>query len=179
MNVETDESSESLMTRYRSGDSSAFEALYQRISPRTYGYLRQRLQRTDAVDEVFQAVFMKLHRARDQYEDGKPFLPWFFSICHSTLIDFTRSESRQPVSVESEELEAVPAEELRPAGAISVEGLRELPETQRRALELRYQEDRSFEEIGREIGTSAQNARQLVSRAVRKLRTLVGKERLS
>jgi DNA-directed RNA polymerase specialized sigma24 family protein len=51
-----------------------------------------------------------------------------------------------------------------------------LPEAQRNAIELRYEQDFSFEEIAARLETSSGNARQLVSRALRALREMYEKK---
>ena len=45
-----------------------------------------------------------------------------------------------------------------------------MPEDYRRAVTLRFQEGLSFEEIGRQMGRSAEAARKLWSRAMERLR---------
>ena len=54
------------------------------------------------------------------------------------------------------------------------EALARLPEDYRRVIELRYQEDRSFEEIGQRMQRSAEAARKLWARAVERLQNELG-----
>jgi RNA polymerase sigma-70 factor (ECF subfamily) len=51
--------------------------------------------------------------------------------------------------------------------------LARLPENQRNAVELRYMDEKTFEQIAESLNTSSQNARKIVSRAVAKLKNLV------
>lgn len=44
------------------------------------------------------------------------------------------------------------------------------------ALEMRYTEDLDFDEIAKKLQTSPANIRQLISRAIRKLRTNANQE---
>lgn len=165
-------SDEALMRAYQQGDEQAFATLYRRHSPRVYGYLQSRLRERVFVDDVFQATFLKLHQARAQYDPSYPFVPWLFTVCRSAMVDGLRSRGRSreeldPVAVEAA---AAPAPEPEP----ELPDLGALPPEQRSAVELRYRDDLPFEEIARRLQTSPANARQLVSRAVRRLRALGG-----
>src|SRR5690606_35882965 len=43
----------------------------------------------------YQELFLRLHRARDVYDSGRPFAPWFFQIAHHLLIDDERRAYRR------------------------------------------------------------------------------------
>jgi len=61
--------------------------------------------------------------------------------------------------------------------SIELRELSRLNESQRQALELRFSEGLTFAEIAEKMDTSASNSRQIISRAIRKLRTvMLGKE---
>jgi RNA polymerase sigma factor (sigma-70 family) len=164
---------EELMFAYQEGDEKAFEVLYRRHSPKVYGYLMKRVRGGQAED-LLQATFAKLHQARRQYNPTFPFMPWLFTVCRSVLIDAMRKTYRTKEELNPEVLERAPA-----AGPDIEEGselprLGSLPGNQREALELRYLQGLSFEEIASRLETSPGNVRQLVSRAVRQLRQWAG-----
>ncbi|MGK5087605.1 sigma-70 family RNA polymerase sigma factor [Bdellovibrionota bacterium FG-2] len=164
-------SNEALMVAYQKGDLKAFEVLYRRHSGRVYGFLVGKLKGVGMADDVFQATFLKLHQSRASYEASYPFLPWLFTICRNTMIDSLRKNKRS-----IEELNPVAIEKAQaPAGEntedwSAIPSLSTLPENQRQALELRYSEELSFVEIAQKLKTSPVNVRQLISRAVKKLR---------
>lgn len=168
------------MTGYASGDMEAFQVLYQRHKPRIFGYLLARLKDRDEAEELFQLVFTKLHVARSSYRQEIPFLPWVFTITRNALIDYVRKRDTYRRHVQTSELPmdsyAAPAVDASGTG-IEIEGLASLTETQRLALQLRFEQGLTFAEIAEQIETSALNSRQIISRAIRKLRKLmVGKE---
>lgn len=167
------------MLAYAGDDMEAFETLYGRHRNRLFGYLLGRLKDRSEAEEVFQAVFAKLHQARRSYRTEIPFLPWLFTIARNALIDHLRRERRQPRVVDSEaalEALAAPAVDTTPIGAAVAE-LTSLTAAQRAALELRFNQGLSFREIAAELRLSPDNARQIVSRAVARLRRLmIGKE---
>ncbi len=160
------------MLAYRRGEEESFRGLYERYSGRVYGYLRLRLKSRSVVDDAFQTVFLKLHRSRSQYRPALPFAPWLFTICRNVVWDALRAMARRP-----EELSAIGMEEVaatEPLPSSDLPELRALPAERRRALELRFGQELSFQEIADRLETSPGNARQLVSRALRQLRRTLG-----
>lgn len=151
------------MSAYQQGDASAFDELYRRYSAKVYGYLSSKIPERSIRDDIFQATFLKLHQSRARYDRSYPFAPWLFTICRNTFLDAVRKVSRTEVNLPTELVEEVsPAPEVLDLSSLS--------ESQRRALELRYSEGFSFEEIATRLNTSPVNVRQLVSRALKRLR---------
>ncbi|SDM20983.1 RNA polymerase sigma-70 factor, ECF subfamily [Geoalkalibacter ferrihydriticus] len=170
-------SDEQLMTAYADGDMQAFELLYARHRGRILGYLYNKLRDRDGAEEVFQATFAKLHAARDRYREDIPFLPWIFTIARNALIDHLRRNQvyRKNLVFNDESIMNAAAVESSdaPVGN-TLAGLATLSHRQREVLELRFDQDFSFDEIAARLQTSSGNARQMVSRAIRHLRKALG-----
>lgn len=169
------------MLAYIAGDMGAFEVLYGRHRSRVFGFLLGRLKDRSEAEDVFQAVFAKLHRNRQQFKPESPFLPWLFTLARNTLIDHVRKRDAEGKHVTASETAienyAAPVADTSPIAA-GVAELSRLNESQRQALELRFNQGLTFAEIAEQMQTSADNPRQIISRAIRKLRSLmVGKER--
>jgi RNA polymerase sigma-70 factor (ECF subfamily) len=162
-----------LMRAYREGDVRAFETLYARHSPRVWAFVRRRIWDAARAEDAFQAVFMKLHRAKETYDPDREFLPWLFTLCRSVVVDELRGRQRSSPEVEwNDRAEQVPAETLpEPGEAPALRGLGTLSSDQREALELRYRDEMPVEQIARRLETSPANVRQLLSRAIRRLKT--------
>ncbi|MBC7386163.1 MAG: RNA polymerase sigma factor [Cryobacterium sp.] len=170
LNAQTDEQ---LMIEYRLGNDDAFSILYARHAPKILGYLRLKTSDNSVASEIFQVVFLKLHATRERYRSELPFLPWLFTITRNELIDTMRKKKRNlEDSTEWIAETAAAAESEPPPDEID---LRELPDQQRQALQMRYHEELSFEKIANALGTSSTNARQVVSRGVKSLRKLYEK----
>ena len=164
---------EELMLAYAKGSDQAFQILYERHSSQVYGFLASKLKDRSTTDDAFQATFMKLHRSREKYDPTLPFAPWLFTVCRSAMLDTLRARSRttrledqNPVAVENAAADI-------PKEALSLPSLQALPASQRQALEMRYLQELSFDEIANRLETSSDNSRQLVSRAVKKLRKVL------
>lgn len=166
-------SDEELMAHYQAGDFAAFEILYRRHSGKVFEYLKKKVT-VDAAQELLQETFEKLHKSRGKYNSQYPFLPWLFTISRNTLFDFFKtaetklfhSSSSSPVLLDN--LVVAVAESHSPHDLSQI--LEVLPQNQKRAIELRYLHDWSFEKIADDMKTSETNARQIISRGIKKLR---------
>jgi RNA polymerase sigma-70 factor (ECF subfamily) len=179
MQNKNDLSDEELMVLYQGGDFAAFEILYRRHSGRIFEYLKKKVDITHA-QELLQDTFEKLHRSRVKYNAQYPFLPWLFTISRNALLDFYKtaetkvlqSSSSAPILLDN--LVAVVADAQSPHDISAI--LSELPQNQRRAIELRYLHDWSFEKIASDMKISEINTRQLISRGIKRLRSaLIGR----
>lgn len=156
------------MLAYQKGDYSAFEKLFNRYSPRVYGYLRKRVMEPELVEEIFQNIFLKFHESRLRYDSRLPLAPWLFTIARNTLIDATRTKSHlgNRLVPLDENLHSKATSETVPK-PLSLEGV---DPYQNPVLRLRYKEALSFEEIAVRLDTTPQVIRKRVSRALAGLR---------
>src|SRR5881296_3640955 len=95
--------SEDLVRRVRANEPSAFYELYERYSPRVFGYLFQRLngnaeEAEDLTADVFARVYEKINGFQPQ---GAPLSAWVFRIAQNRLIDAVRRRPRlTPLTLE-------------------------------------------------------------------------------
>jgi RNA polymerase sigma-70 factor (ECF subfamily) len=170
-------SDEQLMTAYADGDTQAFEVLYERHKGRLLGYLYNKLRDRDEAEEVFQITFAKLHAARDRYREDIPFLPWVFTIARNAMIDHVRrSQAHRKHLIFADELlmNAVAVEKPNDSIGDTIAKVSTLSPRQREVLELRFDQDFSFDDIAVRLETSSSNVRQIVSRTIRQLREALG-----
>ena len=166
-------SDEELMALYQGGSEAAFNQLYLRYADRVYGYLRKRLSHVQAANDVFQAAFLKFHRSSGQFNPSFMFAPWLFAVVRTSLLDWQKDHGNRIHVVElNEEILAGPGPE---AHSPVTPDLSRLPKPQRAAIEMRYFDDLSFDEIAIRLSTTSGNARQLVSRGIKTLKSLFSK----
>ncbi len=176
-NDKTNLSDEELMTFYQAGDFTSFEILYQRHSGRVFEYLKKKVS-VAVAQELLQETFEKLHRSRGKYSSQYPFLPWLFTISRNALFDFLKtaenkvSQNSTPSPVLLDNLVSAISEPHSSHDIAIV--LETLPQHQKKAIELRYLRDWSFEKIATDMKTSEVNVRQLISRGLKKLRLALG-----
>jgi RNA polymerase sigma-70 factor, ECF subfamily len=103
------------MIRYANGDDAAFPELYRLLAPSLYRLCRW-LCAGDA-GELFQEVFLKIHRARATFVDSGSVFAWSAAIARKTHVDLVRYRARRPeTALPSNLLELQP-----PSGAPSPE----------------------------------------------------------
>lgn len=86
---------EELIGRVRAGsDASAFESLVHRYEHELFSYLRRYLGSAEMAEDVFQATFLQIHLKRENFEDGRRFRPWLYTIATNQAIDAQRRNRR-------------------------------------------------------------------------------------
>ncbi len=165
---------EQLMKLYQSGNQEAFNTLYERHSPKVYGFLKSRINNSEKVAEVYQEVFFKIHKSKHLYKDSLALLPWIFTITRTVMIDELR-KNKELQLVDDYDLEKIPDvhEKDIPQMDHALETLARLPTQQQTAIEMRYVNDKTFEQIAQILEVSPSNARQIISRGIKRLRELV------
>ena len=165
---------EELMLMYQSGAEKAFQALYARHSSKVFGFLKRRLSPEEKVTDVYQEVFLKIHRSKHLYNKSLPALPWIFTITKSVLLDAVKKDKNFKY-VDNFNLEQIKAElkdnsVLAEGAVLAIKGL---PAAQKTAVQMRYVEDKTFDEIAESLKTSPANVRQIVSRGIKRLKDLI------
>ncbi len=74
-----------LIDRVRQGEPKAFAELVARYRTRVYGYLTRCGLDASTRDDVFQEVFLKVHRALESFHSERSFRPWLFTIVANTV----------------------------------------------------------------------------------------------
>ncbi len=69
-----------LVRRVRRGDSKAFDVLVRRYMRPALAVAWEFTESRDDADDVVQDSFHRTLRALDDYDDSRPFRPWFFTI---------------------------------------------------------------------------------------------------
>lgn len=172
-----EESDDQLMVLYQGGSEEAFQVLFSRHSGKVYGYLRSRTYSEQETADLFQEVFVKIHKSKHLYNKSLPVLPWIFSVAHSVWIDGHRKVGRRK-EVYGVDFDGMATEGKNESRYPDVLPLTQgLPHQQQIVLQMRYVEEKTFEEIAESLKTSPVNVRQIVSRGIRHLRELLKKEK--
>jgi RNA polymerase sigma factor (sigma-70 family) len=160
-------------------DAGAFRELYDRYADRVLGYHLRRCRDDDAAHELTAETFAQawLVRARFRDECGGSAGPWLFGIARNVLLASVRKRALEDSARERLGMLARPAAEPDETWLEGLdEALDELPESQRRAIELRVLEDRGYDDVAAALGTTPAAARVRVHRGLTALRTRLGKE---
>ena len=168
---------EDLVRRVRASDPEAFDELYERYSPRVFGYLFQRLNgNAEEAEDLTADVFTRVYEKIDAFQpQGAPLSAWVFRIAHNRLIDAVRRRPRQLHVA----LEDAPEIVSGPVfGGVNQEvaldqikaGLVRLTPEQRQVIVLRFLEGRSLAETAVIAGRNEDAVKKLQARGLASLR---------
>lgn len=173
MSKKGQKSLEELLSDYGQGSTEGFTEFYGRTKPVVYGYLRKRLSDVSAADDVFQDTYLRVHRYITSFDSSGNALAWLLRIAHGCLSDHLRKRYNKPELLTDTMPEAavdgraedvlILRETLAQASAL----------VDRSEVELileRFADGDSFEEIASRRAWTPANARQRLSRALRKLK---------
>lgn len=167
MSLRTDEE---LMASYQEGSEEAFKELYKRHSGKIYGYLKSKVKSEQQASDLYQEVFMKIHRSKHLYKKSLPVIPWIFSITYSVMIDGLRKTSKDNI-LDDYDMDTLPTPVTEPI--FLPEELSNLPSNQQTALKMRYVDEKTFQEIADSLNTSPTHVRKLVSRGILQLKKIL------
>ncbi len=137
----------------------------------------------DLAQQVVQDVFIKLFNCWDGLDKtDNRIRAWLFRVTHNTAVDLIRSEERRKVREASYCENYCSERTVFKSGQVRDERLKEvlrcvrsLAESSQRVILLRLQQGMEYEEISEITGYAMGTCRNLLSKAVRQLASLVEK----
>ena len=163
---------EQLVAQYAKGTNEAFDALLLRHKTNLFGYIIQRVKDRDLADDIFQETFVKAITTirQGRYNEEGKFSAWICRIARNLIVDYFRQEKTEAsVSTDDGTVDILNRKELADETVEDAiidlqieEDVRrlvgQLPQEQRRVLEMRYYEGLSFKEIAEQTGVSINTA---------------------
>lgn len=168
-----DVSDETLMARYADGDPEAFDALFRRYERRAYVFFLKRTRSPDRSEDLYQELFLRIHRARDRYDAARPFTPWFFQIANRLLVDdFRRAFRSREVAIEDRDPRSEQAgSELLVAHREEVAGLlQDLTPEERYVVPSSKVAGIGYPELAEHLDKSVDAVKKMASRAIQRVR---------
>jgi RNA polymerase sigma factor (sigma-70 family) len=178
--VET--SDESLLARVASGDEDALGRLYDRFGRVAYGLalrvLRDERLAEDAVQDAFVAVWRQAASFRPERANART---WVLTFVHRRAVDLVRREERRRAEPLAPEIEptagsAAEAAELRERREAVQRALAQLPEEQRRPIELAYYGGLSQSELADRLGEPLGTIKSRMFTGLKRLRELLERD---
>lgn len=179
------QSDEALMAAYARGDRAAFEELFRRLSGPVHGFFLRSFRDAAVADDLLQVTFLKVHRARAEYQPALPLKPWLFTIAARVRLDALRKRYRLREDADEERLAAADeaqalaraqesaADDASGRAASVREALDQLPESQRTVVHLHRYEGMTFPEIARVLGSTEAAIKLRAFRAYERLRVVL------
>jgi RNA polymerase sigma factor (sigma-70 family) len=156
-----------LVALVRSGDTAAFETIYERHSAALLSFCAYMLSSRPDAEDAIQATFASAYRALQSNDRPMSLRPWLYAIARNESLSILRRR-RPTVELNGEPaLGGDPVRELEVREDLRnmVQGLRDLPERQRAALVLTEMHGLSQGEIGAVLGVRPDQVKAYVFQA--------------
>jgi RNA polymerase sigma-70 factor (ECF subfamily) len=161
------------MARYADGDVDGFDELFRRYEARIHAFFFRRTGSVERSRDLYQELFLRIHRARDAYDPGRPFAPWLFQIAHRLLVDDQRRAYRShEIPMENHEPRAeYPGSENRLADREQLgQVLASLSADERFVVVSSKLDGVGYSELAAQLGKSVDAVKKMASRATQRLR---------
>lgn len=170
------DSDEALMAAYVAGDEAAYRILFDRYAPLLFRIVRRRVASEDEAHDVVQQAFLNMHRFRADFRTDARLRPWLTTIAMNLVREHHRRLGRRKErSLEATEGRvqaidpATPVEDYQQADTVR-KAMRSLLDNQREVIELRWFEEKSYDEISEIVGASVAAVRVRAHRGYERLR---------
>ena len=165
-------SDEDLMARISQGDERAFRLLARRYLPRALGLARRVLGNEADAEEVVQEALLRVWLNAARWRPTAAFRTWFYRVVLNLCLNRKRRAPFAALADVEEPADPAPGPFLEiELVAAAIAGL---PDRQRAAIVLTYQEGMSNAETAAVLGTSISGIETLLVRARRALRKALG-----
>ena len=170
-----------LVKKMLTGDERAFKGFVDEYFPKLYRYAMQRLRDHQRVEDVVQEVLTNAARNIETFRGESTLLTWLVQICRREISRYLSRENKYQalmVSFASDDLlcavvetietvDRSPEENCRRDELISLIqfALDQLPDHYSEALQMKYVEGRSSQEIARHLSIGDQAVQSLLARA--------------
>ncbi|MDB6053865.1 MAG: hypothetical protein JWN25_1388 [Verrucomicrobiales bacterium] len=162
------------LQRFASGDQDAFTEIVRQHVNAVYSTAWRVLQNSHLAEEVTQDTFSLLAQKAPALRRDVIIIAWLhrtsWNLAMKTLRTETRRRDREQQITSTEMTTSTPDPTWKQISPILDEGIESLGEPDRRALLLRFFEEKTSSEISIALGISETAARSRVSRAVERLR---------
>lgn len=173
-----------LVEAFIAGDMAGFRFVYSRYQQRVMSYCLYYMGDHQSAEDAFQEVFSRAYTRREQLRETKALKSWLLLITRSVCLNLLRTSKFTPtfVSIEEDaesenphqpkELSVEPNSTLV-ADDLLKQALAKLAPIYRDAFLLREFEGYEYEEIAQMTETSVMNVKVRITRAKKRLRTLL------
>lgn len=182
-----------LVAYYSEGNNNAFDVLLTRHQAKVYNYILQMVKDRNLADDIFQETFVKAITTIKQgrYAEAGKFSAWVCRIARNLIIDNFRQEKVEAtVSTDDSNFDVLNRKDL---SEDTIEDMlidsqiqadvrrivKQLPDSQREVLIMRYYKGLSFKEIADITGVSINTALGRMRYAILNLRRIAKENRIA
>lgn len=84
-----------LVDRARGGDTTAFDELVEKYTPRLYGLVYHMTSNREDTHDILQDVFAKAYRSLKRFQGKSSFYTWIYSIAVNMSLNFLKKRGRR------------------------------------------------------------------------------------
>lgn len=139
-------------------DRNFFVHIIQRYEHKLRSYISRKSNASSSdIDDLLQNVFIKVYKNMKEFDTSLTFSSWIYRICYNEMIDWYRKEKREPTtSFDNDDIlmNSLVSEDDSASVALSTErkqvvkkALSTLDQKYKDIIELRFYEEKSYEEI--------------------------------
>ena len=174
-----------LVTRIAEQDQAAFDELVRR----TAGFVRSRcvvvVRNPSLTDDAVQRVYVKVWQQADRFDTERgSVIAWLAVIARNTSVDLVRAEERAGRRMQRATLTMTPTshilddhgESTANQSAVAA-ALAQLPDEQRRPIELAFYKDLSYTQVAEELGQPEGTVKSRIRRGMQRLAELLEEDR--
>jgi RNA polymerase sigma-70 factor, ECF subfamily len=177
MTLDNSDADAELVDRYLAGDMTAFDELMIRYERQIYRVCYRFVENRDDAMDLAQEVFIKAFEHLGSFRRESSLKTWLYRVAMNHCINHVKKHSQEFVEVNEYTSSVVSSVQLQLEEREQREHLRrmvkQLPPKQKAILELRINEQLSYEEIAHISGRSVSTIKASVFFALEKLRKLV------
>jgi len=163
-------------------DPAQFQPLYESYYKSIFVFIFRRTANEDLTADLCSTVFLKslLHLKKFEYRKV-PFSAWLFRIALNEVnMHFRKSKTARVISMDSQKIKEIAAETENPEDdKLLMASITELPPDAIQMIELRYFENRPFQEVARLLGITESNAKMKIYRILEKLKKILIKKKIN
>ncbi|MEO0476423.1 MAG: sigma-70 family RNA polymerase sigma factor [Planctomycetota bacterium] len=134
------------------------------------GYVYMRVRNFHDAEDVIQEIARSAAGSFDQYDTAQPFGPWLITIANRRVVDYFRKQGRSPLALTDEAMQDIANAHLELSGSKDFRFdalqacLSTLSDRHRHAIDLRYSQSMSPEQIAQRVGASPTAVNALIYR---------------
>lgn len=154
--------------------NEAFSSIVEEFSPILYRHIRRMVTWHEDANDVLQNTFLKAWKSIDSFRGESEISTWLYRIAYNESITFLSKRNAAPLTSDSEltEIRTLESDPYFDGDALQLKlekAVMSLPEKQRAVFQLKYFEEKKYEEISEILDTSVGALKASYHLAVKKI----------
>ena len=161
---------EELIKQIRAGDEEAADTLVKRYYTDILRYCKRNIVDQNLAEDATQETFYRVFRSLMRYQDKERFRAWLYVIARNICIDENRKQKNTiPLELEDIGEESNDIHQIENSDEIE-QLLSVLPEEQREAILLYFEDELTYKEIGKILGIPARTVQSRVKNGIKAIK---------